>query len=68
MAIGSSILAKKIPWTEEPDGLQSMGSQTVGHNWETENAGINYEHRDKNPQQHTGKLNQAIHLKGHITL
>ena len=31
MAIHSSILAWKIPWTEEPDGLQSMGSQRVGH-------------------------------------
>ena len=27
----SSILAWKIPWTEEPAGLQSMGSQRVGH-------------------------------------
>ena len=27
MAIHSSILAWRIPWTEEPDGLQSMGSQ-----------------------------------------
>ena len=27
-----SILAWKIPWTEEPDGLQSKGSQTVKHN------------------------------------
>ena len=27
----SSTLAWKIPWTEEPDGLQSMGSLTVGH-------------------------------------
>ena len=26
-----SILAWKIPWTEEPDGLQSMGLQGVGH-------------------------------------
>ena len=25
------ILAWKIPWTEEPDGLQSVGSQRVGH-------------------------------------
>ena len=32
MAIHSSILAWKIPWTEEPDRLQSMGSQRVGHN------------------------------------
>ena len=32
MATHFSILAWKIPWTEEPCGLQSMGSQRVGHN------------------------------------
>ena len=32
MAIHSSILACKILWTEEPGGLQSMGSQRVRHN------------------------------------
>ena len=32
MATHSSILAWGIPWTEEPGGLQSMGSKTVGHN------------------------------------
>ena len=31
MATHSSILAWRIPWTEEPGRLQSMGSQTVGH-------------------------------------
>ena len=31
MATHSSILAWKIPWAEEPDRLQSMGSQRVGH-------------------------------------
>jgi len=31
MATHCSILAWKIPWTEEPGGLQSTGSQTVGH-------------------------------------
>ena len=31
MAPHSSTLAWKIPWTEEPGGLQSMGSQRVGH-------------------------------------
>ena len=35
MAAHSSILAWKYPWTEEHGGLQSMGSQTVGHNWTT---------------------------------
>ena len=32
MATHSSILAWRIPWTEEPGGLQSMGSQRVGQN------------------------------------
>ena len=36
MATYSSILAWKIPWTEEPGGLQSMGLQRVGHNLSTE--------------------------------
>ena len=31
MATHSSIIAWKMPWTEEPGGLQSMGSPTVGH-------------------------------------
>ena len=31
MATHSSILAWRLPWTEEPGGLQSMGSQRVGH-------------------------------------
>ena len=31
----SSALAWKIPWTEEPGGLQSMGSLRVGHDWAT---------------------------------
>ena len=35
MATHSSILAWKIPWTEEPGRLQSVGSQRVGHNCAT---------------------------------
>ena len=35
MAIHSSILSWEIPWTEEPGGLQSMGSQESGHDWAT---------------------------------
>ena len=35
MAPHSSTLAWKIPWTEEPGGLQSMGSLRVGHDWTT---------------------------------
>ena len=34
MAMHSNILAWKIPWTEEPLGLQSMGSQRVRYDWE----------------------------------
>ena len=33
MATHSSMLARKIPWAEEPDGLQSIGSQGVRHDW-----------------------------------
>ena len=35
MATHSSILAWRIPWTEEPGGVQSMELQRVGHNWVT---------------------------------
>ena len=35
MATHSSILARRIPWTEEPGGLQSTGSQRVGHDLAT---------------------------------
>ena len=36
MATHSSILAWRIPWTEEPGGLRSMGSQRVKHDRATE--------------------------------
>ena len=36
MATHSSILAWRIPWTEEPGGLWLMGTQRVGHNLVTE--------------------------------
>ena len=48
MASHSSILAWKIPWTEEPGRLQSMGSQTLRHDLVT-----------KQQQQ---KLNELINL------
>ena len=35
MATHSSIHAWRIPWTEEPGGLQSIGSQRVPHDWVT---------------------------------
>ena len=36
MSTHSSILAWRIPWTEEPGELQSMELQRVGHDWVTE--------------------------------
>ena len=35
MATHSTILAWRISWTEEPGGLQSVGSQRIGHDWAT---------------------------------
>ena len=35
MVTHSSTMAWKIPWTEEPSRLQSMGSQRIGHDWVT---------------------------------
>ena len=37
MAIHSNILAWRIPWIEEPGGLQSMWLQRVRHSWATNN-------------------------------
>ena len=35
MATHCNIIAWRIPWTEKPGGIQSMGSERVGHNWVT---------------------------------
>ena len=40
MATHSSILAWRIPWTEEPGRLQSIRRQRVGHDWTTKNTHI----------------------------
>ena len=37
MATNTSILAWTVPWTKEPGGLQSMGSQRVGYDWAINN-------------------------------
>ena len=39
MTTNSSILAWRIPWTQEAGGLQAIGLQRVGHNWETNTHG-----------------------------
>ena len=46
MATHSSILAWKIPWTEEPGRLQSIGSQRVRHDWATS---LYYYKQNKHP-------------------
>ena len=42
MATHSTIPAWRIPWMEEPGGLQSLGSQRVGHNWATNTFTFHY--------------------------
>ena len=44
MAPHSSTLAWKIPWTEEPGRLQSMGSLRVGHDWATSFSLFTFKH------------------------
>ena len=61
MATRSSILAWRIPWTEETGGLQSMGSKRVGYNWAT-NTHTAW-HWSKGPghcsESHSGLLSQG---------
>ena len=44
MAVHSSILAWEILWTEEPGGLQSMGSQRIGHDLRTKQQQYTHTH------------------------
>ena len=50
METHSSVLAWRIPWTEEPGGLQSMGSQRVRHYSTTE---LTHEHWDNLKASHS---------------
>ena len=47
IATHSSVLAWRIPWTEQPGGLQSMGSQRVGYNWITNTHTYTYTHKSQ---------------------
>ena len=42
MATHSSVLASRIPWTEEPGGQQCMGSRRVGHEWVTSHKHLSF--------------------------
>jgi len=65
MATRSSILAWRIQWTEEPGGLQSLGSQTAGHNW----SDLAHTHTYTHTHTHT-HAPQFIHIhsftEGHL--
>ena len=53
MATQSSILAWEVPWTEEPGGLQSMGSQRVGCDMATEQKMCHHESKSCDPVKRT---------------
>ena len=55
VAAHSSVLAWKIPWMEEPGGLQSVGCQGVGHDWVSTLVG-------PEPRAHRRTKGQIIHL------
>ena len=54
-ATHSDILAWRTAWTEEPGGLQSVGSQRVGHDW-----ALTYAHRSEDVQYATREEQRAI--------
>ena len=56
MAPHSSTLAWKIPWTEEPGRLQSMGSLRVGHNWTTSLSFFNFHALGKKMATHSSVI------------
>ena len=60
MATHSSTLAWKIPWTEEPGRLQSMGSQRVGHDWVTSLSLFTFMHWRRKWQSHSSVLGWRI--------
>ena len=64
MAAHSSILAWRIPWTVEPGGLQSMGSQRVGHDLVTEQKQTNKQQSStKLPRMHSEEKTASL-IKG----
>ena len=72
MAAHSSILDWKIPWTEESDEVQSMGSQRVGHDWATEHAHIHVgswiHHLSQNNEQFQQGKNPSLPFYIHTHL
>ena len=56
MAPHSSTFAWKIPWTEEPGGLQSMGSRRVRHDWATSLSTFHFHALEKEMATHSSVL------------
>ena len=65
MATHSSTLAWRIPWTEEPGRLQSMGSQRVGHDLAIEHA---HTRTQKKPISVPGTYTDHLWESGQISL
>ena len=63
MATHCSVLAQRIPWTEEPERLQSMGLQRVGHDWTTNTFHFHLEWENKLKTQ---ELNELASDETHI--
>ena len=65
MATYSSILAWRIPWTEEPARLQSMGSQRAGHNYHLHLLSLSITHLNFTMLLHVSPiLCPALEMKG----
>ena len=64
MAPHSSTLAWKIPWTEEPGGLQSMGSLRLGHDWVTSLSLFHFHVLEKEMATHSSVLAWRIPVMG----
>ena len=70
MAIHSSILAWRIPWTEEPGGLQSMELQRVRHDWAANSFTFTFIYRQNvlHPFPHSSQQSQQVYCNDiHLT-
>ena len=67
MATHSSILAWKIPWTEEPGRLQSTGSQRVGHHWTHMHAPLTWAPNNNQPTQVSEHIYMTVVISSKIS-
>ena len=62
IATHSSILAWRIPWTEDPGGLQSIGSQRVGHDWSSWARVYTWKLPDTSEEHHIPTVSSGMHF------